>query len=246
MRLNWYIVTAVALLAAFGAGLAVVLLVFGHAFETFYMLVVDLTFLPLEVLIVTVCINGLLEARERNELGQRVNIVIGVFFSEMGIDLLRYLSLFDRSLDEMRRIAGVNHDWSTRSFASMRKRLEAYEYTIDCHCADLADLKKLLQDKHEFILGLISNSSLLENESFTELLWAVLHLSRELDYRKNLDDLPDPDYAHLGEDMRRVYILLVKEWLSFAERLKGTQPYSFSLAVRLNPFSEAPSAIVES
>lgn len=245
MRLNWYVVIAGVLIGAFAIELALSLLVFGRSHETFFLLVQDAMFLPLEVLIVTVFIDRLLAVRERHELGKRVNIVIGIFFTEMGVDLLRYLSLFDVSLDQMRRIAGVTEAWTARDFAQMRKRLQAYNYTIDCHCADLADLKSLLQDKHDFLLNLLSNGSILEHESFNELLWAILHLSRELDYRDNLSDLPDADYAHLGNDMKRVYVLLVKEWLSFAERLKETQPYSFSLAVRLNPFAEEPSAVVE-
>ncbi len=153
--------------------------------------------------------------------------------------------MFDTSLDEMREIAGVNESWSARDFAAMRKRLRSYDYSIDCHCADLEDLRQLLRDKHDFGVGLLANSSLLEQESFTQLLWTILHLSREFDYRPDLNNLSQADYAHLGDDMRRVYVLLVTEWLSFAQRLRESQPYSFSLAVRLNPFAESPSAVIE-
>ena len=245
MRRSWYIVTAAVLIAAFLVSLSAVLYEFRRASDTMYYLFIDLTFLPLQVLIVTLILNRLLEVRERNELGQRVNIVISVFFNEMGIDLLRYLSQFDVSLDEMRAIAGVNEGWTSRNFATMRKRLVSYDYSIDCHCADIEDLRGLLRAKHEAAFAIISNPSLLEQESFTELMWAILHLERELQYRPNLDDLSDADYAHLGSDMRRVYVLLVVEWLSFAERLKQSQPYSFSLAVRLNPLAQNPSANVD-
>lgn len=245
MRLNWYITIGIVLTAAFLLGLLVVILLFGHTSETLYLLLIDLIFLPLQVLVVTLLLNRLLEIRERNELGQRVNIVISVFFTEVGIELLRYLSLFDATLDEMRAIAGVSENWSARDFAVMRKRLGSYTYSIDCHCADLNDLRTLLRDKHSLLLTLVANSSLLEQQSFTQLMWAVLHLSRELDYRPNLDNLPEADYAHLSDDMRRVYVLLVTEWLSFAQRLKEKQPYSFSLAVRLNPLAENPSAVIE-
>lgn len=244
MRLNWYILIGIVLTAAFLLGLSADILLFGHTSETLYYLLIDLTFLPLQVLIVTLFLNRLLEIRERNELGHKVNIVISVFLTEMGIELLRYLSLFDATLDQMRAIAGVNENWSAKDFATMRKRLSSYAYSIDCHCADLKDLRQLLRDKHSLLLTLIANSSLLEEQSFTQLLWAVLHLARELDYRPDLDNLPEADYAHLSDDMRRVYVLLVQEWLSFTQRLKENQPYSFSLAVRLNPFVENPSAVI--
>lgn len=245
MRSNWYILTSAALVAGFVATLAIVLLAFGRVEETLYLMLVSLAFLPLQALVVTLFIDRLLETREKEELGQRVNIVIEVFFTEMGIELLRYLTRFDRQLDDMRKIASVTQDWTSRDFSHMRKRLQSYAYNIDCHCAELSDLKSLLQDKHDFLPDLLSNSALLEHQTFTKLLWGILHLARELDSRPNVDDLPDADYKHLGDDMRRVYIELVSEWLSFAQRLKANQPYSFSLAVRLNPFVEKPSAVVE-
>ena len=107
MRLNWYVVTITVLVAVFLLGLSAVLLLFGRTSETLYDLLVDLTFLPLQVMIVTLLLNRLLEIRQRSELGQRVNIVIAVFFNEMGGDLLKYLSLFDTNLDKMRAITGV-------------------------------------------------------------------------------------------------------------------------------------------
>jgi hypothetical protein len=85
----------------------------------------------------------------------------------------------------------------------------------------------------------------LEHESFTELLWAVFHLAEELSHRSMIKDLPDTDYVHLNGDIKRVYQLLVREWLSHMEHLKQVYPYLFSLAVRTNPFDPEASAEVE-
>ena len=97
--------------------------------------------------------------------------------------------------------------------------------------------------KRQFLLALLGNPNLLEHEKFTELLWAVFHLTDELSHRKSMEHLPPSDYEHLSGDIRRAYSLLVREWLSHLEHLKASYPYLFSLAVRTNPFD--PNASVE-
>jgi len=86
---------------------------------------------------------------------------------------------------------------------------------------------------------------LLEHEEFTELLWAVFHLSEELSNRATVKDLPETDYDHLSGDIKRAHRLLVREWLAHMEHLKIDYPYLFSLAVRMNPFDPNASAQVQ-
>ena len=85
---------------------------------------------------------------------------------------------------------------------------------------------------------------MLEHDTFTDLLWAVTHLTEELACRENCGDLPETDLQHLTGDMKRAYILLVHEWLDYMQHLKQNYPYLFSLAVRMNPFDPAASPIV--
>ena len=72
--------------------------------------------------------------------------------------------------------------------------------------------------------------------NFTDLLWAVTHLTEELSHRKDLKTLPNADYEHLSGDIKRAYIMLITEWLAYMKHLKESYPYLFSLAVRTNPF----------
>ena len=82
---------------------------------------------------------------------------------------------------------------------------------------------------------------MLEHESFTDLLWAVFHLTEELDNRKDVTQLPDSDYDHLSGDIKRAYSLLISAWLAYMGHLKTDYPYLFSLAVRTNPFDPQAS-----
>ncbi len=91
------------------------------------------------------------------------------------------------------------------------------------------------------MLRLLENQNLLEHDSFTDLLWAVFHLSEELTARSDLSALPDKDHEHLSGDIKRAYTHLIREWLKYMKHLKNDYPYLFSLAVRVNPFKTNPT-----
>ena len=73
----------------------------------------------------------------------------------------------------------------------------------------------------------------------------VFHLAEELEFRQcSLDVLPEADYRHLMNDAKRACSHLTAEWVAYTEHLKGSYPFLFSLAARINPFSPDPSAII--
>jgi hypothetical protein len=123
--------------------------------------------------------------------------------------------------------------------------LKDYNDRIDSRKGDLLAIKVFLQGKREFLLALLENPNLLEHESFTELLWAVFHLTEELSFRENLGGLPDSDYNHLSVDIQRAYRLLIVEWLAYMRHLRDSYPYLFSLAARMNPFDPNASPIIK-
>ena len=64
-------------------------LIFHDVHHIFIYLVGDLAFLPLEVFIVVVVIERLLARREKQVTLQKLNMVVGAFFSEIGNYLLQ-------------------------------------------------------------------------------------------------------------------------------------------------------------
>lgn len=244
-RSSWYIITGLLLVAISAVLYTLQIRLYHREVDTGFYLLQDFAFLPIQVLLVSLIINGLLQLREQSELQEKMSMVIGLFFTEMGNTLLRYFSEFDVNLSDMRKIARIDTNWSNREFAATRKLLEKHQYTIDCRCADMNDLKKLLDERKETLLQLLSNPNLIEHGTFTQLLWAVSHLTEELSLRNDLDNLPDEDYTHLAADMRRAYVQMVYEWLGYVRQLKSHYPYMFSLVVRMNPFDPDPSAVIE-
>jgi hypothetical protein len=218
--------------------------IFRDSHHIFLYLIGDIAFLPVQVLLVTLIIDRLLSAREKRAMLKKMNMVIGAFFSEVGTQLLRSFYGFASHEDEFRKDLFENNDWSNRTFSKINKQLKSYDYRIESQKGDLESLKDFLLKKRDFSLGLLENPNLLEHESFTELLWAVFHLTEELAFRPGLKQLPETDYGHLSGDIKRAYVLLISEWLAYMKHLRDDYPYLFSLAARMNPFNPCASPIV--
>lgn len=200
-----------------------------------------LAFLPIEVLLVTLIIHRLLSQREKRARLEKLNMLIGAFFSEVGTELLTYLSDSDPNLDEIRGSLIVRDDWSQKEFHSCCSGMKDYEYDIDMQKISLKKLQDFLAGKKDFLLAMLVNPNLLEHETFTDLLQAVFHLKEELAHREDITHVSEKDREHLIGDIKRVYGLLIFEWLTYMEHLKNEYPYLFSLAMRTNPFDQEAS-----
>ena len=131
------------------------------------------------MLLVTVILSAFLTRREKIELQKKMNMVIGAFFSESGIHLLKSLKDFDMKTAQVGDVMRVSARWSAKDFAGAMRFVKSQDYAIDSRAANLQTLKDLLLGQRAFMLGLLENPNLLEHESFTELLWAVFHLAEE-------------------------------------------------------------------
>jgi hypothetical protein len=176
---------------------------------------------------------------------EKLNMLIGTFFSVLGTQLLRYCAAWDPHVDQLRREVSVGLDCAEREYRHVRQRLEDCEYAVDVEKVDFDELRRFLEAKSDFMLRLLENPHLLEHASFTNLLRAVFHLTEELVGRERLEELPDSDYRHLAGDMQRVYRLIVGEWLDYMRYLGESYPYLFSFAFRTNPFEDRTSVVVE-
>jgi len=171
-------------------------------------------------------------------------MLIGVFFTEVGNNLLRIFTRFDPQIGDVRKDFLVNEQWSEQEFHHLRSRLRHYDYTIDPALMELEVMRDYLKEKCDILVRQIENPDLVEHEAFTELLWAVVHLRDELVSRDSLEGLPEADIAHLANDVKRGYSLLTRQWTEYLQYLKNRYPFLFSLALRTNPFVENPSVIV--
>lgn len=190
-------------------------------------------------------IEYMIEKREHTTRMHNLNMIIGVFFSEVGTSLLKQFSEHDPGVEKIRSALIVSNNWSHEDFSRALETLRHYESRLDSRNVPLNNVHEFLSKKRGFLLSLFGNPQISEHDRFTPLLRAVFHLAEELDAREHLTDLPRSDYDHLSGDINRVNGLLVVEWLTYMQHLKKHYPYLFSLAMRTNPFDKNASGIVQ-
>ena len=219
-------------------------LIFQDVRHIFIYMLGDLAFLPLEVLLVVVIIERLLARREMQAKLEKLNMVVGAFFSELGNYLLQdLLKHFDNRV-EISGHLNITGRWTKQDFKKAADFAYHLKVDVDCRNIDLGRLKAFLAEKRTFLLTLLENPNLLEHDRFTALLWAVTHLDEELEARTSFIGLPETDLEHLAVDVQRMYDHLASEWLDYVQHLKSKYPFLFSLVLRTHPFQEQQSPIV--
>ena len=189
-------------------------------------------------------VENLADRQARTRRAEKTNMLVGLFYSQLGTSLLAACSRLDPMREELARlIAGPGRD-ATPDPGTIAATLESRTYSLDCRELDLAALRDSLGQNLPFLTLLLQNPDLEEHSRFTDLLQALLHFWQELSHREQLCNLPTPDSAHLSGDLNRVYGLLVLEWVVYLGNLKSRYPYLYSLAVRTNPFDDSVSAVI--
>jgi hypothetical protein len=241
---SWTFRVALILVFASALSYAIHYAIFHDAHHIFIYMIGDFGFLFIDVLLVLLIIERLLSMREKKSMLQKLNMVIGTFFSEVGLELLRRFSDFVENADQLEGEVLINPKWTRKDFLAVKSKAESFKYSIVFDTDRLEQLRDFLKLNHSFLVRLLENPNLLENQRFTDLLWAIFHLSEELNFRESLQALPESDIAHLKTDVRRAYSKIVSEWISYTEHLKNRYPFLFSLAARINPLNPKASPIV--
>lgn len=218
--------------------------VFRSPHDTMFYFVQDMAFLPLQVAIVTIVFKRLQNAREKKERLKKMNMAIGVFFSEAGTDIILLLIRFHTKIGEVKMHMEAIGTWDAGGFSEAARIFKNLDFAIDSRSGDLAALKELLIDRRRFLLGMLGNPNLLEHDTFTDMLWAIFHLTDEMSAREGFAGLPATDLNHISIDMKRAFAAILVEWINYMAHLKTNYPYLFSMAIRKNPFDEKADVII--
>jgi len=241
---NWQVALGITLVALSALVYVIHYLIFRDVHHIMIYLIGDIAFVFIEVLMVTLIIHQVLTLREKRAIMEKLNMVVGAFFTEVGTDVLKVFSELDPESASLREGLILSAHTSVSDFSALQQRLTAHRYAINAEPDALEQLQGLLVGKRDFMLRLLENPNLLEHEAFTDTLWGVFHLTDELRHRSDVHRLPKADYRHLATDMTRAYKLLTAQWLAYMKYLRDNYPYLFSLAIRTNPFDPTASAEV--
>jgi hypothetical protein len=243
-RYKWLIAVAVGLLSASAILYGIHYLIFHDAHHLFIFLVGDIAFVPIEVLLVVIIIERLLDRQEKKSMFQKLNMVIGTFFTELGTSLIGEMTKYVKNQDELTKMIGVSGEWTDSDFKKALEQAERLEYQLDPEKINHEKLRQMLVAKRDILLLLLGNPNLLEHEKFTDTLWAVFHLMEELRSRESYENLPQTDLEHLAGDAERAYSLLTVEWLAYCWHLQKAYLYIFSIVARTHPLQENPNPVV--
>jgi hypothetical protein len=244
-RSRWRLVIALGLIGASILIYALDYLIFRQPRELLNGLIGDVAFLFIYILVVIIILEEVLSRREKQGLMNKMNMVIGTFFNDVGLEMLRTFPVYVENAADLAPQLEFGGRWEKKDFLKAMDAARCFDYKVRVNPASLRDLKKILSSHREFLLRLLENPNLLEHDRFTELLWAVFHMMDELEMRPgDLENLPEADMLHLAGDVRRAYSQIASEWLAYARHLKGSYPFLFSLAARVNPFSKNASPII--
>lgn len=209
-------------------------------------LLADIAFVPLEIFLVTMVMDRLLESREKEGRLKKMHMLIGLYYQELGLSLLKTLVLADGKRADFQGPCEVGMNWQTKDFRNLEKWLGERKMEINPEAIDYDQMLILLNQSKELMVSLIANPTLLEHENFSELLMAVNHLRDELTLRNHMKGTENykPDYKHWKVDMERVYHLSAVQWIRYIEHLKNDYPFLYNAARVTNPFEEA--SLIES
>lgn len=234
--LKWQIYLGIVLISMSVALYLLHFVIFKDSHHIFIYMLGDIAFVPIEVFLVTVIIHKLMGDREKRSIMNKLNMVIGVFFSEVGKELLTYLSNLDQKDEIVRQHLSKVQQWKDKDFKDLSKKFEGYRSEIVINPDELEDLKDFFKSKRDFLMRLLENPNLMEHESFTDLLWAVFHLNEEVEKEEDFKKTSKMDYKHIVFDTVKVYDALVYQWIAYMNHLRQSYPYIFSFAIRTNPF----------
>lgn len=244
-EIRWKLYAAIVLVTLTLLLMTIHLLVFQDPHYLFIHFLMDLAFVPIEFLCVTLILDRLLSSRERHQRLEKLNMVIGIFFSRAGIPLLTRFIRADPCAGPLPLPPNGGTGWNTKEFQALFTSVSTRQCVMDPALIDRESLREFLLLNEDFLLRIVENPTVFEHESFTDLILAVTHLTEELKASGDLSQLPPSDVAHIKGDMERVYSRLVPEWLKYMEYLHRTYPYLFSLAIRTNPFDAGAKVIME-
>ena len=201
-------------------------LIFQDLHHTLIFLFADIAFIPMEVFFTTLVIDKLLEKREKEHLRDKLSMLIGVFFSELGTDILNTFVYADDNTEIIAKEALVTKEWNKNEFKNLEKLVDEYEYDIDIKKVDLIALEKKLNAQKDLVINLITNPMLIEHEEFSDMLMSILHLREELSSRCS-HELEEYEIKHLAKDINVAYKYLTFEWIQYMKQLKANYPQLF-------------------
>ncbi|WKY48137.1 hypothetical protein Q5O24_02045 [Eubacteriaceae bacterium ES3] len=208
-------------------------LLFHDAHHIFIYLLGDIAFLPVDVLLVSIIFHKIIEDRDKEERLKKINMVVGVFFSEVGVELIRLFR--ETAVFDEKEAVVIESNWEEKDYKNALKILKNSRIKLALKGDDLVQLEKLLTANERLFVEMLQNPIMSEHDTFSDLVLSISHAQQELSHRNDLRQLGKNDAEHIMVDIERFLKFLLLEWLMYMNHLKDEYPYMYSLLLRKNP-----------
>ena len=188
-------------------------------------------FLPIHALILGLILEEILAYREKQSLHRKLNMFLGIFFRQMGVEFYIKLIELVANRDELNDIITVHPDWGHRQFKAARRALSAFQAKANPDPAALKEMFAVLATREREIMRMTRNPNLWEFERLYRCLVSLFHLLEENRFHGNLEEASPTALEHLAEDSANALILLLGLWLEYLEFLKAQHPVLFGFQV---------------
>lgn len=202
-------------------------LIFGQAVTTSYYSLMSVCLIPINILTVTIVFENIIEYKSKKDKMDKLNMLIGMFFSELGYDLMDLIIQADTE--------GANLISYFSDLKAIESKLKSHNHHINIDLIDIPALDKLINKNKNILVNLMSNDSILEHELFSDLLMAVMHLKDELLFAKT-HNKDENSIHHIQGDIIRVYKNITLQWIKYIYHLEKFYPYLYKHAIQVNPF----------
>lgn len=182
----------------------------------------DLAFLPIEVILVSLILHRVVTANEKKRRMGKVYMVIEVFFTGLGFDMLKIFASSDSNIEQVEDTFVMDKNWKMRT---MKKNMLSYIPDLNLTSKEYTTLQDTISYKSEKIERLIENPMLIEHDTFSDLLMAIYHFYKELVGISDFNKLSKNEEIKLKKDAERVYLLLCIEWIEYLNHTKTHYPY---------------------
>lgn len=211
-------------------------LIFKDIHHTLIFLAADIAFIPMEVFFTTIVLDGFLERREKEHFLEKLNMLVGVFYTEIGGRILQEFVMASNPIKECKEISSIEDSMWNENFPKALEKLKAScQYKVDLNKINIRELKEELHESKDLLITFITNESLHDHETFTDMIMSLLHLKEEIDSRCCLE-IEEYEKTHIESDMAVAYRYLTIEWCEYMSYLNKNYPNLFIKALINNPF----------
>ena len=93
--------------------------------------------------------------QEKESRLKKTNVVLGTFFSEIGLQLLALFTGFDSQIDVVSKTLKVEGDWSKKEFSVAKRTLQSHSFKVDSQQGNLESLYRFLDKTGDRMLRLL-------------------------------------------------------------------------------------------